>query len=92
MINITRAPRDAGRFLLLAIASLFASITPLHAQPTLKLIPTPREVHAGKLLSLDHGIVVRAASRDAEDRFTAEDLRASLKERGIPIRASGPVV
>ncbi len=52
----------------------------------------PREVHAGKLLSLDHGIVVRTGSRDAEDRFTAEDLRASLKERGIPSRASGPVI
>ncbi len=52
----------------------------------------PREVHAGKLLSLDHGILVRVGSRDAEDRFTAEDLRASLKERGIPSRATGPVV
>jgi hexosaminidase len=75
--------------LLAAIAGLQA-----HAQPApvLKLIPRPREVHAGKLLPLNRGILVRVGSRDAEDRFTAEDLRASLKERGIPSRASGPVV
>jgi hypothetical protein len=67
---------------------------PLHAQPApaLKLIPMPREAQPGKLLSLDRGIVVRVGSRDVGDRFTAEDLRASLKERGISIRASGPVV
>jgi hypothetical protein len=93
MVNISRAPRGAGRRLFAALL-FFALLVPLHAQGALalKLIPMPREVRAGKLLSLDHGIVVRAGSRDAEDRFAAEDLRASLKERGISIRASGPVV
>ncbi|HZD76049.1 MAG TPA: family 20 glycosylhydrolase, partial [Acidobacteriaceae bacterium] len=60
--------------------------------PALKLIPMPREAQPGKVLSLDRGIFVRVGSRDAGDRFTAEDLRATLKERGIPSRTSGPVV
>ena len=60
---------------------LFSSslLAALHAQPAppLKLIPMPREVQAGKLLPLDRGILIRTGSRDAEDRFTAEDLRAT---------------
>jgi hypothetical protein len=93
MVNISRGPRGAGRFLF-AATLFFLQLAPLQAQPApaLKLIPMPREVRAGKLLSLDRGILVRVGSRDAEDRFTAEDLRASLKERGIPSRASGPII
>ena len=93
MANISRAPRGAGFFLSAAILSVvqFAS---LHAQavPALKLIPMPREVQSGKLLSLDRGILIRTGSRDAEDRFTAEELRATLKERGIPSRSTGVLV
>ncbi|HEY1767010.1 MAG TPA: glycoside hydrolase family 20 zincin-like fold domain-containing protein, partial [Terracidiphilus sp.] len=94
MANIAhRAPRGAGWFFFAAVL-FFASLAPVQAQPApeLKLIPLPREVQPGKVLPLGRGIVVRTGSRDAEDRFTAEDLRATLKERGIPSRASGPVV
>lgn len=93
MIPLSRAPRGAGRFLF-AATLFFVPLVPLPAQaaPALKLIPMPREVQPGKLLSLDHGILVHVSSSDAQDRFTAQDLRASLKERGIPSRSSGPVV
>ncbi len=92
MVKITRASR-AALFSFLAIAVL-ASLEPLRAQPApaLKLIPMPREVQSGRLLPLDRGISIRVGSRDAEDRFTAEDLRATLKERHIPSGAAGPVV
>jgi hexosaminidase len=88
-----RAPRGAGWFFFAAVL-FFAPLGPLQAQaaPELKLIPMPREAQPGKLLSLDRGIFVRVGSRDAEDRFTGEDLRTTLKERGIPSRASGPIV
>jgi hexosaminidase len=93
MADITRAPRRPALFLFVVIAFL-SPLAPLHAQsvPVLKLIPMPRELQAGNTLSLDHGVLVRTVSRDAEDRFTAEDLRATLKERAIPSRATGPVI
>jgi hexosaminidase len=93
MILTARVPRSLIR--LLNVAVFFAlSFAKLHAQPApaLKLIPMPREIQAGKLLPLDHGILIRTGSRDAEDRFTAEDLRVMLKERGIIIRAAGTVI
>ncbi len=92
MVKIPRASR-AALFSFVAIAFL-ASLEPLRAQPApaLKLIPMPREVQAGRLLPLNRGILIRVGSRDAEDRFTAEDLRATLKERHIPSGAAGPVV
>ncbi|HEY3989434.1 MAG TPA: family 20 glycosylhydrolase [Acidobacteriaceae bacterium] len=96
MIHIQhRTPRGAARFLFAAIVPFVVSSAPLlRAQPipALKLIPMPREAQTGRLLQLDRGILIRTGSRDAEDRFTAEDLRASLKDRGIPSRAAGPVV
>jgi hypothetical protein len=93
MANITRAPRRPALLLFVLIASL-APLAPLHAQsvPALKLIPMPRELQAGSILPLDHGVLIRTVSRDAEDRFTAEDLRATLKERAVPSRATGPVI
>lgn len=93
MIPNTRAPRAAGRFLIAATLCLVSALS-IKAQqaPALKLIPMPREVQAGPLLQLDHGILIRTGSRDPEDRFTAEDLRATLKERGISARVTGPVV
>ena len=93
MIHITRAPRGASRFLI-AASCIFIFLASLHAQPTpaLKLIPMPREVQAGSILSLDHGFLIPTASRDAEDHFTAEDLRATLKEPAVPSRATGLVI
>jgi hexosaminidase len=92
MVKITPASR-AALFSFLAI-TLLASLESLRAQPApaLKLIPMPREVRAGKLLPLDPGLLVRTGSRDVEDRFTAEDLRATLRERHIASRATGPLV
>ncbi|MGA9716880.1 MAG: family 20 glycosylhydrolase [Acidobacteriaceae bacterium] len=81
---------NAWRFALLA--AIACPPTPAQTTPALKLIPMPREVQAGRLLPLNRGILIRVGSRDAEERFTAEDLRATLKERGIPSRAAGPVV
>lgn len=65
-----------------------------HAQPApaLKLIPMPREAHAGEVFPLDHGLLVRTGSLDAEDRFTADDLRAAITERGISAHTGGPMV
>ncbi len=75
-----------------AAALLLFSTAGAFAQPGLKLIPMPREVKAGSLLPLDHGLQVRTASTDADDRFTAEDLRTALGDRGIAIRLGGVMI
>ncbi len=49
----------------------------------LRLIPMPREVRDGRVLPIDHGLRVSTVSLDREDRFTAEDLRAAIEERGV---------
>ncbi|HEX6773935.1 MAG TPA: glycoside hydrolase family 20 zincin-like fold domain-containing protein, partial [Acidobacteriaceae bacterium] len=93
MISITRTPRAASRFLIAIIClCILARTATAQATPALKLIPMPREVQAAKLLPLERGILIRNASRDADDRFTMEDLRATLKERGIPARTAGSVI
>ena len=78
----------------LSAAVLLVGIAPLHAQstPALNLIPMPHEVHAGSQLPLEHGLMVRTAATDAEDRFTAEDLRAAMTERNIPAHPGAAVV
>jgi hexosaminidase len=66
--------------LLLAL-STFAS-----AQSPLKLIPIPREVHAAADRPLAHGVrIVCAAPCATEDRFAADDLKAALLGRNIPV-------
>jgi hexosaminidase len=66
--------------LLLALAT-FAS-----AQSSLKLIPIPREVHATDDQSLPHGVrVLCAAPCATEDQFAADDLKAALLARNIPV-------
>jgi hexosaminidase len=95
MTNIShRIPRGAGRFSFAALLFFLCPLAPLQAQPApaLRLIPMPRELQVSRILSLDHGLLVRTGSRDAEDRFSAEDLRATLKERGVPSRAAGVLV
>jgi hypothetical protein len=94
MADITRAPRGTARLFFIATALLVTSLAPLDAQPApaLHLIPMPRQVQPGKVLSLDQGILIRTGSRNAEDRFTADDLRATLKQRGIHARTGGPIV
>ena len=77
----------------------FSTPTPLPAQatpslspasveaPKLALIPMPREIREVKDISLAQGADILAAGKDAEDKFAAEDLIGSLKERGIAPRA-----
>jgi hypothetical protein len=55
--------------------------------PKLALVPMPREIREVKTISLAKGAVILAAGKDAEDKFAAEDLAGSLKERGIDARA-----
>jgi hexosaminidase len=67
--------------------SMAQAITPppaLHATHVhLALIPMPREIHAGTVLSLNRGISVSTTSRTAEDRFAVQDLVITLRKRGI---------
>jgi hexosaminidase len=66
--------------LLLALAT-FAS-----AQSSLKLIPIPREVRATAERLLTHGVhIVCAAPCLTEDKFAADDLKAALLARNIPV-------
>src|ERR1700761_5694396 len=54
------------------------------AQPSIKLIPMPREIHATGDQPLPHGVAVFCLAPCAvEDRFAADDLTASLQARGI---------
>ena len=53
----------------------------------LALVPMPREIHEGAVLSLDHGIGISADGKEPEDKFAADDLAAALKKRGIDARA-----
>jgi hexosaminidase len=95
MLNLTdRFPYSPGRFFFAVILFSAASLASLRAQPApaLRLIPMPRQVHAGPVLSLDHGVLVRTGSLDAEDRFTADDLRAGIEEHGVSAHTGGPMI
>jgi hexosaminidase len=76
---------------LLALSSLALSTFVASAQPSLKLIPMPREVHAATDQALTGGvrIVCRACGADPEDQFAADDLTATLQARHIPIAEVG---
>src|SRR5271170_5073404 len=55
------------------------------AQPSIKLIPIPREIRATADEALPHGVrIVCAAPCAAEDQFAADDLAEMLQGRGIP--------
>jgi hexosaminidase len=79
---IYRYPMHSYRIgsLLLALTT-FAS-----AQSSLKLIPIPREVHAGADRPLAHGVrIVCAAPCTTEDQFAVDDLKAALLARNIAV-------
>src|ERR1700760_497082 len=79
---IYRYPMPSYRIgsLLLALTT-FAS-----AQSSLKLIPIPREVHAGADKPLPRGVrVVCGAPCATEDQFAADDLKAALLARNIAV-------
>jgi hexosaminidase len=56
---------------------------PMVAQAPLHLIPMPREVTRKADLPIANGASVVCNSCDAEDRFAADDLQATLAERGV---------
>src|SRR5437868_9262498 len=67
-------------FLLMGVAA-FAS-----AQSSVKLIPIPREVRTSADRPLVHGVhIVCAAPCATEDKFAADDLKAALLARNIPV-------
>ena len=77
---------------MLLVAAALTSAAALAAEPALKLIPMPREVQRATPIPLTHGLVVRTSALSAEDRFTAQDLRATLAERGVRSRAGAATV
>ena len=96
----------AGSFTHLLVAALVSaaglSFVPpaAHAQsaapspavtPDLALVPMPRELQAGALVPLAHGVSISAPGADADDRFTASDLAATFKDRGVPTGTTGAV-
>ena len=56
---------------------------PATASDSLALVPLPREVVARPGQRLDAGVSVSAPGGNAEDRFAAGDLTATLRERGV---------
>ncbi len=80
-----------GSFLCLPVAAFAQGTTPPASintsASTLALVPMPREIHQGAVLSLEHGIGISSADKQSDDRFAAEDLASTLKDRGIDARA-----
>ena len=68
---------------------LLALAAPLLAQDTLRLVPLPREITAGRAIALSGGIAVETPA-DSADRFAATDLRDALRERGVRIASAAP--
>ncbi len=84
---------SAGLFLFspsILIAQAAPPLKPAQAEgPKLALVPMPREIREVKDISLAKGAGIVAAGKDTEDKFAAEDLAGSLKERGIDARVGG---
>ncbi|MFL5578320.1 MAG: glycoside hydrolase family 20 zincin-like fold domain-containing protein [Gemmatimonadaceae bacterium] len=53
------------------------------AADSFALVPLPREIAARPSLHLAGGVSVAAPGGDADDRFAASDLAATLRERGV---------
>jgi hypothetical protein len=71
----------------IALLCVFTSAVSAGAQPSLRLIPQPREVKSEGSVALRNGIsVVRPAN--AADRLAADDLIDALKARQIAVSAS----
>ena len=71
----------------IALACIAGSAVTAGAQPSLRLIPQPREVKSEGSVALRKGISV-VRSTDAADRLAADDLIESLKARQIAVTAS----
>jgi hexosaminidase len=68
-------------------AALLALSTFASAQASPRLIPIPRELHAGTNQPLPHGvrIVCPSCAPGSDDQFAADDLAATLKARNVPV-------
>jgi hexosaminidase len=67
-----------------------AACTALSPAQTLKLVPMPREVQTTSEVPLTNGVRITCASPcSADDKFAADDLISTLKDRGIPIVTTG---
>lgn len=96
--KLNRNSADACTFLSIIAGIFFLPQNPSVAQsiatPTtialsnLALIPMPREVHEGAVLPLTNGINVSIIGSEPDDRFAANNLIDTLKERGIDARAN----
>ena len=65
---------------------LVAAVTFASAQSSVKLIPIPREIRTAADRPLARGVrVVCAAPCTTEDQFAADDLKAALLARNIPV-------
>jgi hexosaminidase len=70
----------------LAIFALAAAGTQVRAADDPRLIPKPREVNAGELVTLAKSVSIAGGAND-DDRFAAKDLGEVLKARGIKVVA-----
>jgi hexosaminidase len=61
----------------------------LVAQTLPQLIPVPREYHAHSDIPLPNGMQIVCDHCDADDEFAAEDLRQTLRDRGVLVDKSG---
>jgi hexosaminidase len=76
-------------------AALLALSTFAAAQASPRLIPIPRELHAGADRPLPHGvrIVCQGCAADSDDQFAADDLAATLKSHDVAVNdADGFVI
>ena len=73
------------------VGSLLLALTTFtSAQSSLKLIPIPREVHPTSDRPLTDGVrIACAAPCETEDQFAADDLKAALLARNIPVIETG---
>jgi len=76
----------------LALCLCFGALPAYAAATRPPLVPQPREFESRRDLSLAAGIRVLAPGRDADDRFTAEDLRLEWQTRGVGRRATTAAV
>lgn len=81
----------AATCLFLHNGSLAQAASPAHATnqapANLALVPVPREVREVADLPLTTGISISAEGSDPADKFAADDLASTLKERGVEARA-----
>lgn len=63
-------------------AFIAAALIVITQAPVPAIIPAPREVKPGSLVSLARGLTIESGAREA-DRFAAQDFREDMKARGV---------